>query len=339
MRPAAAWQEAVETTVATAGRSIFFSGLTVVVGLLGLMVIPYMSMRSMGLGGALVVFISVLAALTLLPALLGLLGPRVDSLRVIGRRGADGAFWRRWSDWVMRHPIPVLAGTIALVIVFAWPVLRIQTDIPGATALPPSSEARQGYDVLLHRFDAAALSPIEVLVTWDGPQDPFAPANFKRLFDYGQQLEALPGVDRVTSIVTLPGMDSAASAAAFWKGVDSAATATPRGNTAQTASQPGPARPDPGDARRRAGQGGAQARRRYHGAGHGPAAGRAEGAADLRRGAGARRRHLRGRRTAGHDARRRRRFDHRPRLRRAPSTAASPGSSPSSSGSPASCSS
>jgi len=232
-------EDAVETTVATAGRSIFFSGLTVVVGLLGLMVIPYMSMRSMGLGGALVVFMSVLAALTLLPALLGLLGPRVDSLRVIGHGGGDGAFWRRWSDWVMRHPIPVLAGTVALVVVFAWPVLRIQTDIPGATALPPSSEARQGYDVLLHRFDAAALSPIEVLVTWDGPQDPFASANLKRLFDYGQQLEALPGVDRVTSIVTLPGMDSAAAAAEFWKGVGAAASATPRRDAAQPVSRPG----------------------------------------------------------------------------------------------------
>ena len=63
--------EAVETTVEFAGRSIFFSGVTVVVGLLGLMIIPYMSMRSMGLGGALVVLFSVLAALTLLPALLG----------------------------------------------------------------------------------------------------------------------------------------------------------------------------------------------------------------------------------------------------------------------------
>ena len=102
--------EAVETTVATAGRSIFFSGITVVVGLLGLMIIPYMSMRSMGLGGALVVLVSVLAALTLLPALLGMLGPRVNSLRVIGRKGGDELFWRRWSDWVMRHPIPVLIG-------------------------------------------------------------------------------------------------------------------------------------------------------------------------------------------------------------------------------------
>jgi putative drug exporter of the RND superfamily len=227
--------EAVETTVATAGRSIFFSGLTVFVGLLGLMSIPYMSMRSMGLGGALVVLVSVLAALTLLPALLGMLGPRVDSLRVIGRKNSDGLFWRRWSDWVMRHPVPVLVGTVALVLVFAWPVLRIQSDIPGATALPRDSESRRGYDLLLGRFDAAALSPIEVLVTWDGEQDPFAPANMKRLYAYGQELEALPGVDRVTSIVTLPGMESAAGAAVFWKGVEATTSATPDGDTtAQT---------------------------------------------------------------------------------------------------------
>ena len=203
------------------------------------MIIPYMSMRSMGLGGALVVFVSVLAALTLLPALLGMLGPRVDSLRVIGRKSDGGLFWRRWSDWVMRHPVPVLIGTIALVVVFAWPVLRIQSDIPGATALPRDSESRQGYDLLLERFDAAALSPVEVLVTWDGEEDPFAPANLQRLYAYGQELERLPGVDRVTSIVTLPGMDSAAGAAAFWQGVEEAASATPREGAAPQAESSG----------------------------------------------------------------------------------------------------
>ncbi len=82
--------EAVETTVATAGRSIFFSGITVVVGLLGLMIIPYMSLRSMGLGGALVVFVSVLGALTLLPALLGMLGPRVIRYASSAARATEG---------------------------------------------------------------------------------------------------------------------------------------------------------------------------------------------------------------------------------------------------------
>ena len=93
--------EAVETTVATAGRSIFFSGITVVVGLLGLMSIPYMSMRSMGLGGALVVSVSVLAALTLLPALLGILGHRVECApghRAEERRRAVLASLERLGD-------------------------------------------------------------------------------------------------------------------------------------------------------------------------------------------------------------------------------------------------
>ena len=219
--------EAVERTVTTAGRSIFFSGLTVVVGLLGLMVIPYMSLRSMALGGALVVTVSVLAALTLLPALLGLLGHRVNALRVIGRTGGDGLFWRRWSDWVMRRPVRVLVGTIAIVAVFAWPALRLDAEIPGASALPRDSESRQGYDILRQRFDTAALSPIEVLVTWDGDQDPFALENLERLHEYGRELEDLPGVDRVTSVVTLPGMDSADAARAFWESVGPTRSAEP----------------------------------------------------------------------------------------------------------------
>ncbi|HET6476049.1 MAG TPA: MMPL family transporter [Thermoleophilia bacterium] len=231
--------DAVETTVAHAGRSIFFSGITVVVGLLGLMIIPYMSMRSMGLGGALVVLVSVLAALTLLPALLGLLGPKVNSLRVIGRKNGDELFWGRWSDWVMRHPVPVLVGTIALVAVFAWPVLGIESEIPGATALPRDSESRQGYDLLQERFDVAALSPIEVLVTWNGEQDPFAPANLERLYAYGQELAALSGVDRVTSIVTLPGMESADGAAAFWRGVEAASSTSSPEDAAPQTAQPG----------------------------------------------------------------------------------------------------
>jgi RND superfamily putative drug exporter len=231
--------EAVETTVEYAGRSIFFSGLTVIVALLGLMSIPYMSMRSMGLGGALVVLFSVLAALTLLPALLGMLGPTVNSLRIIGRTGRDRRFWQRWSDWVMRHPIPVLVGTIALVLVFAWPVLSIETEIPGATSLPPDSEARQGYDILQQRFDVAALSPIEVLVTWGGDDDPFSATNLERLFEYGRELESLPGVDRVTSVATLPGVASAAGAAAFWRAVQQPAAPRPDPAGSETPGLPG----------------------------------------------------------------------------------------------------
>ncbi|MBE3032865.1 MAG: MMPL family transporter, partial [Actinobacteria bacterium] len=211
--------EAVEITVEHAGRSIFFSGLTVVVGLLGLVVVPFMSMRSMGLGGALVVIFSVLAALTLLPALLGMLGPRVDRLRVIGRSGKQGTFWGRWSDWVMHHPVPVLVGTLIVVLLFAWPVLHIEREIPGATALPQRSESRQGYDILQSRFDVSALSPIYVLATWSGDTGALEPANLQRLYGYGKRLQAMPGVARVTSVVNLPGIETPAAAARFWRAV------------------------------------------------------------------------------------------------------------------------
>ena len=102
--------DAVEETVRHAGRSIFFSGLAVLVGVLGLLLIPYMSMRSIGLGASLVVTFSVLSALTLLPALLGALGPKVNAWRIFWRPEREGRFWRRWSGWVMRHPWPVLVG-------------------------------------------------------------------------------------------------------------------------------------------------------------------------------------------------------------------------------------
>jgi len=211
--------DAVEATVEYAGRSIFFSGLTVVVGLLGLVAIPFMSMQSVGLGGALVVILSVLAALTLLPALLGMLGPRVNRLRVIGRAGKQGAFWGRWSDAVMRHPVPVLIGTLIVVLLFAWPVLHIEREIAGATALPRRSESRQGYDILQSRFDVSALSPIYVLATWAGGTGALEPANLRRLYEYGERLRAMPGVERVTSVVNLPGIEAPAAAGRFWRAV------------------------------------------------------------------------------------------------------------------------
>ena len=211
--------DAVEETVRHAGRSIFFSGLAVLVGLLGLVVIPYMSMRSIGLGGSLVVFFSVLAALTLLPALLGVLGPRVNALRIFWRPDREGRFWRRWSTSVMRRPWPVLIGTIALVLLLAWPMLRLSVDIPGATTLPTSTESRQGYDILAREFDPTTLSPIEVVLTWEGDPDPLSPANLARLSDFGRELAAREGVAGVTSIVSLPGVETAEQLGAYWNSV------------------------------------------------------------------------------------------------------------------------
>ena len=224
---------AVETTVARAGRAIFFSGIAVIVGLSGLLMFSYMSLQSIGVGGAIVVFFSVLSALTLLPAVLGVLGARVNALRIIGRGGAEGGFWRAWSDWVMDHPVVVLVGTVIVIALFASPIVRIKTNVPTATSLPVSQQARRGYDILQARFDRGALNPVQVLVTWNGAgaaAAPTAPRNIAALYGYGRKLAALPGVAGVTSIVNRPGLTSPEAVQSFWSTVTSqgAASAPPR---------------------------------------------------------------------------------------------------------------
>src|SRR5215831_5762614 len=102
--PAGSVAETVASTVAVAGRTISWSGLTVIIGLLGLLFSPLLETRSVGIGGALVVCVSVLAALTLLPAALVLLGPRIDWLPIMPRRRGRPrlmAFWRAWGEWVV----------------------------------------------------------------------------------------------------------------------------------------------------------------------------------------------------------------------------------------------
>jgi RND superfamily putative drug exporter len=214
---------AVETTVARAGRSIFFSGIAVVIGLFGLVTFQYMSLRSIGWGGAIVVFFSVASALTLLPALLGILGPRVDSWRILGRGDHEGHFWQRWADGVMRHPWIVLAGTVALILVFAAPFLNIVVNVPTATSLPTTVESRRGYDMLQSRFDRGALQPVVVMLTWEtGQKNPLSTANLAPLYAYGKELAKLPGVASVSSIVNLPGLDSARQVNGFWGAVAAA---------------------------------------------------------------------------------------------------------------------
>ena len=209
--------DAVETTVARAGRAIFFSGIAVIVGLTGLLMFSYMSLRSVGIGGGIVVFFSVLSALTLLPAVLGVLGPQVNALRIIGRHGEESRFWRAWAGWVMRHPVIVLIGTVVVIFVFAGPVIRIRTNVPTATSLPTSQEARRGYDILQSRFDRGALNPIYVLATWDGDPSATGAANLSVLYGLGQRLKSLPDVAAVNSIVNLPGVTSPRAVIGFWR--------------------------------------------------------------------------------------------------------------------------
>ena len=231
--------EAVETTVARAGRSIFFSGIAVVVGLASLLLMKVMALRSIGIGGSLVVLISVAVALTLLPALLGLLGPRVNALRVYRHRGREGMFWERLSQWVMRHPVSLFLAVTLLVLVFASPVLKIRTGVSGSEILPNGAESKVGAQIIANRFDPAVGSPIYLLLTWENGSSPFAPGNILGLYAYGQRLEHTPGVQSVSSVVNQPALKDAGPAELLKVGAAVAAAAGGGGGDNKTVDPTG----------------------------------------------------------------------------------------------------
>ena len=194
--------EAVARTVATAGRSIFFSGTAVLIGLSGLLFFPFMFMRSIGISGAVVVFVSVLAALTFLPALLGVLGHRINWLGIRRRRGAPGAnFWSRSAEVVMRRPFVVILLVALVLAALLYPVTHMRVGIPEATVLPREYESRAGDDLLKENFEYSALNPMEIVADVGG--DPLSTAGLENVRDLGRDIGDADGVSSVESVYTL----------------------------------------------------------------------------------------------------------------------------------------
>ncbi len=171
---------AARTTVATAGRTVAFSGLTVAIAFVGLLFFPQMFMRSMGLGGIAVVLVDVTLSLTLLPALLAWLGPRVDAGRLprslTGRvRGLGGrrpavtdehtGGWARLARGVLRRPVTVVVVATAGLGLLAAPALRLVAGETDVRDLPTSSVTRQDADLLAEQFPAAAATTVDVVLT------------------------------------------------------------------------------------------------------------------------------------------------------------------------------
>ncbi len=193
--------EAVRVTVATAGRAVFFSGLTVLLGLLGLVLFEFMILRSVGIAGAIVVGLAATSALTLLPAILAIVGTRIDALavrRVKVEPGADGP-WARLARRVMRHPVRVFVPTLAILVTLGVPFLHVRFNAPDATILPAGVPSRQAYDVLAKAFGEGDFAPMVLAIRTHG--DATTPANIAALYAYSRRLAADPRILRVTSLV------------------------------------------------------------------------------------------------------------------------------------------
>ncbi|MDW8060065.1 MAG: MMPL family transporter [Thermomicrobium sp.] len=194
-------EDAIARTTATAGRAVFFSGLTVLIGLSGLGFFEFLFMRSVGIAGVLVVLVAVSASLTLLPATLGLLGRRIDALRVIRRGAETGRFWHVVSDFVMRRPWHVALPVVTLLVILGLPFRNVELSSPDATILPTSTPSRQALETFRRAFGDGALSPIIIAVETERPVND--PQTIAALYDFAHRLAADPRVTRVTSIVTI----------------------------------------------------------------------------------------------------------------------------------------
>ncbi|MEI8081401.1 MAG: MMPL family transporter [Actinomycetes bacterium] len=194
-------ETAVANTMATAGRTVAFSGITVALSLGALLLFPLDFLRSMGLGGIAAVLVAMVAALTTMPALLSILGRRIDSGRMPWYRPGRGTdanghgAWSRLAAAVMRRPIAVIVGTVALLLILGLPFLQVAFGGIDARALPAGNEARTATALAAQEFPALAADSISVVVRNADASSPAA------LQAYASRLGSLPDAQGATLTV------------------------------------------------------------------------------------------------------------------------------------------
>ncbi len=164
--------DAIIRTMTTAGRAVVFSGVTVAIGLALLLFMPSPFMQSMGIGGFLIPLVSILAAVTLQPALLSVYGRRgtmrVPVFRFRHERPRRG-FWERLASAIMRRPVAFLAGGVTLLLAIALPVFALKLTPGSAEGIPQHPQAVRGFNILKDAVGAGALSPTQILVDSGAP--------------------------------------------------------------------------------------------------------------------------------------------------------------------------
>ncbi len=184
---------AIAQTMKHAGRSVIVSGSTVAVGLLSMIILPLPFIRSIGIGGMLIPAVSVLTAITLLPALLYTLGPRVNRLRVMPKRLVEGSddpehgFWNRWAHLVVRRPVPVAAAGLAIVAVLLYYGVQLNPGDAQAKDLPGGGPAHEGAEVLRDAgITDGVHKPFQIVVEGD-----YTPEQLEQV---ASQLDATEGI-------------------------------------------------------------------------------------------------------------------------------------------------
>jgi len=184
----------VERSVATAGRTVLFSAVTVAASLIALLVFPMYFLRSFAFAGAAVVGVAALAAVTTLPAVLAVLGPRLERLSIRRRRRTGGApgggFWHRLAGGVMRRPVRSATAVIVVLLVLGAPFLGVKFGYPDDRVLPQGAVTRKSADVIRAEFASQEQAGVGVVARG-------LPADDPRLAGYAAALSQVPGAARV----------------------------------------------------------------------------------------------------------------------------------------------
>jgi uncharacterized membrane protein YdfJ with MMPL/SSD domain len=207
---------ALRRTLRTAGRAVAFSGLTVSVSLVGLLLFPEVFLRSLGLGAIAAVLVALLSALTILPAALALLGRRINWLSIRrparAKAGASDAqgFWYRLSEFVMRWSVLVVLLVVAGLVFLGLPFLGAKFATPDVRVLPSDASARIVAEHLSAAYAQEGASQTTIAITVSG--NALSPTNLALLNTYVDQITALHGVTHVDSLVSV---DPSLSLAAY----------------------------------------------------------------------------------------------------------------------------
>jgi RND superfamily putative drug exporter len=198
-------EDAIAKSISTAGRAITFSGITVAIGLSAMLFFQGTFLASMGAAGTIVVSIAVLYGLTFLPALLSVLGPWVDRVRLpfLGaRKPAGTGAWHAMALWVMKRPVIVLLPALALLLLAGTPFLQLRLANGDVDQLPPGNQTRQGYDTLIRDFPGQDQTNITAVAYYPNGS-PLTSDHIGAVYELSRRFAAMPNVLRVDSIVDL----------------------------------------------------------------------------------------------------------------------------------------
>ena len=209
-------EESVKTAIQTAGRSIIFSAICVMIGLGAMVVIQVEIFQNIALGGSLVVALAVVSGLTLLPATIYLLGDRLNKWRLIRVKPTSGR-WNRFASFVIKHPVKVIVAALVLFAIALIPIRDIELTIPSTDALPPSYESRAAFETLSEQFGIGDKAAVFLLAERDGGWE--NTEGLEKIVDIQNKIADMSLVEEVITPFTAANIESVEQ----WQGIEAQA--------------------------------------------------------------------------------------------------------------------